>query len=294
MRVRLSLTIIPLLLAFLSVHSAASQGNNSSRDGEVVILRLDGSTTLFDPFEAIIASYLDQKPGLSLHNLASSSGHGIAALIDGSVDIARSSRPLNGHEYASALGQGVTLREIHIGNDGVVVIVHPDKFHYLKKLSLLQLRKIFFNGSINDWRQLDGNIAGKIHVYVRNSSDSGTAEFFSKAVAGDSQVPFVAEAQVVGQTPLLARAVASDRDGIAFLPANLMSPDVRMLGIALDEQRTVSYSLASLRKGLYPLLRPLYLFVRDQRTPAVDDFIFYVMGREVSEIFHRFEIDPAS
>ena len=285
------LSVAILILVFLTPNDVVA--GQPLDVGSGTEINLGGSTTLYQPFEEIIRRYSRHNSDITFINSASSSGRGISLLISGAIDVALSSRPLNGNEYASAMGTGVLIRELNIGNDGVVIIVHPKKYRYLKKLSLLQLRKLFFNGSIRDWQQLDKQLRGKVTVYVRDSTDSGTAEFFARKVAGDSQVPFVLGAHHVRETTLLLKAVSEDENGIAFLPAPLVDESVRVLNIVVDDKNDIAYSLAAIRKGVYPLMRPLYLVIREDQNPLVARFVAYVRKPEAMKILHRYEIEPA-
>jgi phosphate transport system substrate-binding protein len=256
-------------------------------------LRIQGSTTLFAPVKALSERYMKDHPGLSIVNHASSSGQGIRDLINGKADIARSSRPLMITDQVAAMTKGSNIVSTPIGRDGVMVIVHPDKYAQLRRISVPQLRKIFFNGSISSWEQLQTGLSGEINIYVRDNSDSGTGYRFTQLIAGDSSVPFVSTAIYLSRTPELRDAVARDVNGIAFLPADMVDTSVVSLMIGDENSTYTNYDIDNPDADNYPLYRVLYLVTKDP--PSVDEqaFVDYAKSPQAFNIMRKYKILPA-
>ena len=232
-------------------------------------------------------------PGVSIVNHASSSGQGIRDLINGKADIARSSRPLMITDQVAAMTKGSNIVSIPIGRDGVMVVIHPEKYRQLRQISVPQLRKIFFNGSISSWKQLQPGLSGKINIYVRDSSDSGTGHMFTQLIAGDSSVPFVRTAIYLSRTPELRDAVARDVNGIAFLPADMVDTSVASLMIGDENGTYTNYDFDNRDAANYPLYRILYLVTKDPPSDDAQAFVNYAKSPQALDIMRKYEILPA-
>ena len=69
------------------------------------------------------------------------SGVGIAALIDGTTDIANSSRPIKDEEKEDCEAKDVDPVEFVVAMDGISVIVHPD--NPVESLTLSRIKDIY-------------------------------------------------------------------------------------------------------------------------------------------------------
>lgn len=71
-------------------------------------------------------AYQQVKPGVSIAVTGGGTGTGIAALMNGTVDIANASRDMSAEEFAAARAAGIEPVEIPVAIDALAVIVHPD------------------------------------------------------------------------------------------------------------------------------------------------------------------------
>ena len=88
-------------------------------------LRIDGSTTVLPIAQKAAEVFMKKEPDIKVFVSGSGSGTGIKALIDGTTNIATSSREAKDKEVASGKGKGITLTGHKIALDGIVPIVHP-------------------------------------------------------------------------------------------------------------------------------------------------------------------------
>ncbi len=114
-------------------------------------------------------AYAEVAPEVSVEVAGGGSGVGIAALIDGTVQIANSSRPLKPDEMAKARGHhGVDPVEIVAGYDALAVFVHRN--NPVDRLTLAQIQAIFAEqGTLLRWSDL--GVANR-HVHATRSSAS--------------------------------------------------------------------------------------------------------------------------
>jgi len=116
-------------------------------------------------------------PKIEVTVIGGGSGKGIAALLDGSADIANASRTMSGEEKSLAKKRGVRPVEYIVGLDGIAIIVNPA--NTVKALSMEQIKKIF-TGEVNNWKNF-GAAEGRIGLFTRDAS-SGTYVFFQEHI----------------------------------------------------------------------------------------------------------------
>src|SRR5262245_50506147 len=110
---------------------------DAERGGRAVILNR-GSDTMINVAQGWAEAYAKVAPEVSVEVAGGGSGVGIAALIDGTVQIANSSRPMKPDEIAQAQArQGAEPVQIVAGFDALAVYVHRD--NPVSQLSLSQI-----------------------------------------------------------------------------------------------------------------------------------------------------------
>jgi phosphate transport system substrate-binding protein len=149
-------------------------------------------------------------PEVQIQVTGGGSGTGLAALQNGTTDIAASSRPIERAEIANFIvAHAAKPREVAVAMDGIAVYVHRD--NTVPGLNFAQLTGIFA-GETRDWSEL-GQPAGPIVAYTRENS-SGTYAFFKEHVMGKRD--FGTTAQAMAGTAALIHAVAKDVRGIGY------------------------------------------------------------------------------
>ena len=86
---------------------------------------ISGSTTVLPIMQKTVEAYLELHPGLEISLSASGSGDGIKAIIDGTANLAMSSREMKDSELAKAKEKGVQLQPVAIATDAILPIVNP-------------------------------------------------------------------------------------------------------------------------------------------------------------------------
>ena len=132
---------------------------------------ISGSTTVLPIMQKVVEAYLKVHPGLEISLSASGSGDGIKAIIDGTANLAMSSREMKDSELAKAKEKGVILKPVAIATDAILPIVNPA--NPVKNISKAQLKAIY-TGEITNWKDLGGE--DKEIVVVSRDSSSGTYE----------------------------------------------------------------------------------------------------------------------
>ena len=114
------------------------------------------------------------------------SGTGIAALINGTVDIANASRDIKPEEQQRSGSANVDAKEHTVAIDDVVFFVH--KANPLPKLTIEQLACIYGEGgTCENWSSLGVEVPGcadQTIIRVSRQSNSGTYEYVRERVLG--------------------------------------------------------------------------------------------------------------
>jgi len=161
-------------------------GCSGSKRPEKTVIQNTGSDTMVNLAQAWAEEYAEVEPTVSVEVSGGGSGTGIAALINGTVDIANSSRRIERQEIEQAKkNTGKEPREHTVGYDALAVYVH--KSNPLEEITLDQLAEIYGEGGkITKWSQLGVSMPGGADEIIRISrqSNSGTYYYFREVILG--------------------------------------------------------------------------------------------------------------
>jgi len=139
-----------------------------------------GSDTMVILAQRWAEVYMNKNAGKRVQVTGGGSGIGIAALINGTTDVANASRPMKDAEKAKVRDRfNVLPTEIAVARDGLAVYV-PES-NPIEQLTLAQLKAIYM-GDVTNWKVVGGPDA-PIVLYSRENS-SGTYVFFKDNVLG--------------------------------------------------------------------------------------------------------------
>ena len=141
------------------------------------VIQNTGSDTLVNLALAWAERYMPAHPGVRISVTGGGSGTGIAALINGTTDIANASRALKKEEFDAAQKNGITPVEFAVARDAIAIVVNPA--NPVNGLTLPQLSDIY-QGKITNWRQVGGE--DRPIVLLSRESNSGTYVYFLEHV----------------------------------------------------------------------------------------------------------------
>ena len=230
--------------------------------GNIVI---KGSTTVLPIAQKVAEAYMKENPDVSITISGGGSGNGIKAIIDGTTDIADSSRFNKDKEVKLALERGAYPVPFAVAYDCIVPAVHPS--NPVKNITMDQLQAIYM-GKIKNWKSLGG--ADKRIAVISRDTSSGTYEVWEKKVLKKKRV--YPGALLQASSGAVVQAVAKNRYAIGYIGLGYMTTGVKMLsvnGITGSEQTTLD--------GTFPIARPLYMFTRGWPKGDTLNFINYVL-----------------
>lgn len=217
-----------------------------------------------------IEAYLKKNAG-DLNVTGGGSGVGITALLDGSANIAMSSRDLKLGEKLKFDEKGIKLVELNIANDALSIIVHPQ--NPVTKLTREQLEGIF-RGEITNWKQVGGEDL-KIVIYTRESS-SGTYEFMKEHVLNKHD--FSPKALSTSATAGIVHGVAQNKGAIGYVGLAYVEPVVKALFVAYEDQKYIAPTFNNAVNKVYPITRPLFLYYDKAKEAKIKPFLDFVLS----------------
>ncbi len=259
------MTIKKLTVIAMAAALCVSMGISVAAAGNIVI---KGSTTVLPIAQKVAEAYMKENSDVSISISGGGSGNGIKAIIDGSTDIADSSRFIKDKEVAMAVEKGVYPVPFAVAYDCIVPVVHPS--NPVTDLSLEQLKGIY-EGKITNWEELGGPDL-KIVVVSRDTS-SGTYEVWESKVMQKERV--FPGALLQASNGAVAQAVAKNKNGIGYIGIGYIDDSVKPLTV----EKVVGSAETTLN-GTFPISRPLYMFTNKWPEGDVVNFINYMLHPE--------------
>lgn len=236
--------------------------------------RIKGSDTVLPLSQKEAEVYIKKNKGARIIVTGGGSGIGITALIDGTTDIAMSSRKIKLDERMKLHDAGKTIKEVTIAKDALAVIVNPS--NKVSQLTREQLEAIF-TGKITNWKQVGGEDI-KIVVYSRETS-SGTYEFFKEHVMNKKN--YATTVLNMPATGGIVESVSKTKGAIGYVGLAYMEKEVRAIKVSFDKGKSyVAPSMASAKNATYPISRSLYYYYLNNQGRTIKPFIDFVLSDE--------------
>jgi phosphate transport system substrate-binding protein len=240
-------------------------------------ITVKGSDTMVILAQRWAEIYMKAHPETSVQVTGGGSGVGIAALINGTTDIANASRPMKQAEIEKLKSRYNTLGvEISCAKDGITIYLNES--NKIGELSLNQLSDIY-TGKITNWKQVGGANA-EIKLYGRENS-SGTYVYFKETVVKDD---YAAGCQTLPGTAAVVNAVKKDVNGIGYGGA-AYAAGVKHCKVKKDDG-SIAYlpTAENIAKNEYPITRYLYMYLRNRPTGEMKKYIDWILSPEGQKI----------
>lgn len=276
------LTLVSCVASLSLAGCARRQG-----DGEQKTVTVKGSDTMVILGQRFAEVYMNQHPGKSIQVTGGGSGTGIAALINGSTDIAQSSRPMKPSEAQQVKEKfGVDVLETPVALDGLAVYLHQS--NPVNELTLAQVKAIY-TGKITNWKEVGGKDA-PIVLYSRENN-SGTYVYFKEHVLENED--YAATAQTLAGTAAVVNAVSKDAQAIGYggIAYHTGIKDVKLKKD--DRSPAIPPTQENVVSGTYPISRYLYFYTAGKPTnPVAEEFIRWVVSEAGQAVVKEVEYYP--
>jgi len=254
--------LTPLILlsaAFLLI------GCTKTKKDRIVV---KGSTTVL-PITQKAAEEYRKTVKVSITIEGSGSGNGIKALIDGTADIANSSRSMKDEEKKSAADKGIKIREIRAAYDMIVPVVNPA--NRISGLTIDQVKAIY-DGSISNWKELGG--ADEAIVVISRDTSSGTYEVWHEKVMKKTDVR--KDALLQASNGAIVGTVTENPRAIGYVGFGYISRKIKALKV-----NGVEPTIENGKSGKFPISRELYMYVNEGRfSDKAKKFIDFILSKD--------------
>ena len=289
---RLIIYVVLGILVFSIYGFVIRDGSSDKQQGEESgqsIIKNKGSDTMVNLAQAWAEEYSGISDTVSVEVSGGGSGTGVAALINGTVDIANCSRQIKPKEKEEAQkNTGKEPIEFIVGYDALAVYVHKD--NPIDKITIQQLGEIYGeDGKFTKWNQLGIANAGcrsdKI-IRISRQSNSGTYFYFREALLGKDR-DFESGSLDLHGSKDVVEVIGRTLCAIGYSGMGYATDHVKMLDVATaSDQPYYSPNLDNVIAKTYPIARPLYMYSLGEPTgeaKAYLDWIFSDEGQKIVE-----------
>lgn len=276
--------ILFLFASFLITSCGSSSTNTASDSSPAEYIENKGSDTIVNLALAWAERYQEENPNVRISVTGGGSGTGIAALINGTVDLANASRKIKEEELAEAQSKGVNPMEHIIARDAIAVIVNPE--NPVRELTLQQIGDIY-SGKITNWSEVGGD--DRPIVKLSRETNSGTHVYFLETVLRmgekENKTLFSTDTLLLPSSEGIIAEVRQNPNAIGYDGLGYVPHDLVMIAIAKTEgEPYILPSIETVNEKTYPIARDLYVYTNGEPTGAVKEYLDWILNTEAQEI----------
>ncbi len=272
MKRTLNFALKGLLIVGLAAAIAGCGGKKKDAEG---ILQIKGSDTMLQLTTAWAEAYMTANPKVQIAVTGGGSGTGIAAMINGTTDIANASRKIKDEEVGDAKTNGVNPAEHVVAKDGISVVVNPA--NPVAELTMEQIKLIYI-GEITNWKDVGG--ADHAITLCGRDNSSGTYAYFQKHVL--LKEDYAASALNLQSNSAIVEEVASNEYAIGYIGLGyLVEAGGKIAAVAVDGVKPSDKSVAS---GSYKIARGLQMYTNGEPEGLAKAFLEFIMSEEGQKI----------
>ncbi len=236
-------------------------------------LRIVGSSAVF-PFATVVAEhfhYKTQEPAPIIESIGTGAGIKLFCESQKGPDGAITSRPFTEGEKKNCAQQGVQFQEFKIGQDGLVLIKRKGSQDF--SLTLGDLRKAIAEDLPMDslcqknpnqtWNQIQPFFpAVALHIFGPAPA-SGTYDVLTEKIKGPCGLSLRHDGVYIeapANENLIIQKVLNAPDTVGIITFSFYEKNKnRLLALPVEG---ITPSFSSIQGGVYPLSRPLYLYIK--------------------------------
>ncbi len=248
---------------------------------DTATIKIKGSDTEVNLAVQLAESFHIINPDLFVSISGGGSGLGIASLMNGTADLANSSRSINSGELKLFHKRGINLDSFIFAQDAIAFVVAATlPIDSITPAELAGLLK----GSLQNWSSLTGKDL-PVNIYGRQSN-SGTHDFVKKKLGID----FSPHAKEMNGNAQILEALKSDNSGIGYVGAGYVihggSKGIKVLTVydAKNSEAVSPLDAAMIAAGKYYFQRPLFQYYKTgsyEKVKPILDFEKSAAGKKI-------------
>jgi len=205
-------------------------------------------------------------------------GTGMAALLNGTVQVANASREMTAEEAATARKNGMAPVRRTVALDAIAVVVNPS--NPVSSLSLPQLSAVF-TGRVRRWTEVGGD--DRPMVLLSRESNSGTYTYFLENVlrlgVKASTDLFSPETLLMPSSEGISVEVRQNPNAIGYDGLGYVTAGQKVLAVSrATGGPAIRPSAATVKDGTYPVARPLFMYTAREPEGAVKEYLDWIAG----------------
>jgi phosphate transport system substrate-binding protein len=242
-------------------------------------LQNKGSDTMVNLAQAWAEEYRKVKPDVAIAVSGGGSGTGIAALMNGTVDVANASREMKQDEIDKAKSNtGKDPVQHLVAFDALAIYVHPS--NPIEKIDKKQLTCIYGEGgTCNKWSDLSIEVpgcAGQEVVRVSRQNNSGTYQYFREWVVGEKGDLKLGSKDMQGSKDVVD-LVEHTPCAIGYSGIGYKSDKVKTLCVVKDDgSECIPPTPENTLSQKYPISRGLYMYTLGEASGDVAAYLDWI------------------
>ena len=246
------------------------------------LIQNKGSDTLVNVAQAWAEAYQSVDTNVAVAVTGGGSGTGIAALINGTVDIANASRAMKDREIELAVANGQKPVRFIVGYDALAVYLHKD--NPMDQIAIEQLAEIYGEeGRVDNWSQVGVEVPGcrdQEIVRVSRQNNSGTYIYFREAILGERRDYKLGSRDMHGSKDVVD-LVEHTPCAIGYSGLAYANEHVKLVCIseATDED-CVMPSVETAIDESYPIARPLFMYTVGEPEGNIRTYLDWILSDE--------------
>src|SRR5688572_23522567 len=261
---------------------APAAASGEAQDGKKQSIQNIGSDTMVNLAQAWAEEYAKVAPNVSVEVSGGGSGVGIAALINGTADVANASRKLEPEEADKAKKHaGAQPVEFTVGYDGIAIYVSKD--NPIETISIEELGDIYREGGkIEKWsalgvKSIPGAKSDEI-IRVSRQNNSGTYHYVREVVVGPKS-DFKSGSLDMSGSKDVVEQVSKTPGAIGYSGLGYATPAVKILKVSRKKgEPGVLPSIPTVHDKSYPISRPMFMYTPGTPSPAAKKYIDWILS----------------
>jgi len=262
-------------LFFLIVLLCSCLGNHDT-------IKIKGSDTEVNLAVQLAESFHNVNSDVFVSISGGGSGLGIASLLNGTADVANSSRSIKQGEIELFKKQGAQIDSFIFAQDAIAFVVAADL--PIDSISTTDLANIL-SGKFKNWSAVTVKDI-PINIYGRQSN-SGTHDFVKKKLGID----FTPYAKQMSGNAQILEAIKADHSGIGYVGAGYIAGGSKTLKVlpvftTKNEKAVSPLDSTMIAAGKYFFQRPLFQYYKADSYEKIKAFLDFEKTDEGKKIIH--------
>jgi len=283
-----------LLISSIIIVSCGTTSSSNNANSPAAYIENKGSDTIVNLALAWAERYQGDHPDVRISVTGGGSGTGIAALINGTVDLANASRQIKAEEIEQAQSNGVEPVEHIISRDAIAVIVNPN--NPVTELTLKQISDIY-SGKITNWKEVGGD--DRPIVRLSRETNSGTHVYFLETVlrlgSKEDKTLFSTNTLLLPSSEGIIAEVRQNPNAIGYDGLGYVPHDLKMIAIAEEAGgEYVLPSVATVNDKTYAIARDLYMYTNGAPEGLLKEYLDWILSPEAQQIVEELGFVPVN